>query len=123
MTVAAALPAHQLLLIGTDLANSRCLYLPTVGWAILWGAIIGSVEKAHWRMLLTVWIVAWNLTMLRHDLAFWLRVPAEARQVCADFGATVAAREGSAVAAGRVKVGEPGNYRWDAATAQIKAAN
>lgn len=35
--VFSALPVCHLLLIGTDLANARYLYLISIGWAILWG--------------------------------------------------------------------------------------
>ena len=46
------------------------------------------------------WMFAWHMSMLRHNLGFWIRVPEEARSVCADFARTAAAVDGQAVVGG-----------------------
>jgi hypothetical protein len=100
LTAAAALPVQQLLLIGTDLGNTRVVYLLLVGWAILWGAIFTAIVSIRWRALAMAWMLVWHVLMLRHNLAFWLRVPVEAREICTMFARTVSENEGQAVVGG-----------------------
>jgi hypothetical protein len=88
LTTFAAVPVQHLLLIGTDLANTRVLYLLSVGWAILWGAVITSIPRKAWQATAIAWLLVWHALMLRHNLAFWLRVPEEARSVCTAFAQT-----------------------------------
>ena len=97
MTICAALPVQHLLLIGVDLANTRYLYLLSAGWAVLWGAVFAGLR---WRWFAIGWMVALHMAMAQHNLAFWLRVPEEARTVCTEFGRTVLARQGTAVVGG-----------------------
>lgn len=100
LTISAALPVQHLLLIGTDLANSRYVYLLSIGWAVLWGSIFTAIPKAGWRAFAISWMLAWHLLMVHHNLAFWLRVPEEARQVCTEFARTVSTMDGTAVVGG-----------------------
>ena len=100
MTILAAIPAQHLLLIGADLANSRYLYLPSIGWAVLWGVIFTSMRDARWRWLTIGWMLCHQMLIAHHNLAFWLRVPEEARAVCAEFARTVSAINGTAVVGG-----------------------
>ena len=100
LTTLAALPVEHLLLIGTDLANSRIVYLLAVGWALLWGAVFTAIPRSHWRALAIVWMLTWHTVMLRHNLEFWLRIPRQAQSVCTAFGRTVAAAEGPVVVRG-----------------------
>jgi hypothetical protein len=94
LTTLAALPVQHLLLIGTDLANTRIAYLLSVGWALLWGGVFGAIPGTRWRVLAIVWLLTWHTVMLRHNLNFWLNVPREAQSVCAAFGRTVATAPG-----------------------------
>ena len=100
LTVAAALPVQHLLLIGIDLANTRYLYLPLVGWALLWGAIFAAIPSKGWRGLVMGWMLVWHLLMVRHNAAFWLQASEEARAVCIDFAHTVTAFDGQAIVGG-----------------------
>jgi hypothetical protein len=94
LTTVAALPVQHLLLIGTDLANTRIAYLLSVGWALLWGGVFGALPLTRWRVLAIVWLLTWHILMLRHNLDLWLTVPREAQSVCAAFGRTVATAPG-----------------------------
>lgn len=89
LTLAAALPVQHLLLIDTDLSGSRILYLLSVGWAILWGNLLSAIPRTHWRMLAIAWMLALQALMLHHNLAEWITVPVEARNVCVAFAETV----------------------------------
>ena len=100
MTVVAALPVQHLLLIGVDLANTRYVYLLSFGWALLWGVVFTSLNGRAWRWFALAWMVTLHLLMARHNLDFWLRVPQEARVVCAEFGQTVLASSGTAIVGG-----------------------
>jgi hypothetical protein len=84
-TTFAAIPAQHLLLIGTDLGNSRVLYLPAAGWALLWASIFTSIRSDRVRVMLAAWLLCWHVLMVNHNLAFWTRVPAEAQRICIDF--------------------------------------
>ncbi len=100
LTVSAALPVQHLLLIGTDLANSRYVYLLSVGWAILWGSIFTTMPKAGWRAFAICWMVALHLVLVHHNLVLWLQVPEEAREICGQFARTVSSMEGTAIVGG-----------------------
>ena len=145
MTVFAAFPVQHLLLIGVDLANTRYVYLLSAGWAVLWGAVFAGIR---WRWFAIGWMVALHLVIAQHNLAFWLRVPEEARAVCAEFGRTVLLTQGAAVVgglpqrkdgvvflangfpecvemnghvpAGRVTVYGTPNFVWNAATGRVE---
>jgi hypothetical protein len=92
LTFCAALPVQQLLLIGADLANTRILYMSTVGWALLCGAALTRPAL--------IWLVLWHSLMLHHNLTFWQRVPREAQAICAGFAQTLSANDTRAVVSG-----------------------
>ncbi len=100
MTLCAALPVQHLLLIGVDLANTRYLYLLSVGWVLLWGAVFAGIRATAWRWTAIAWMVALHLLMAQHNLAFWLDVHEEARAVCIDFGPKALAKPNTAIVTG-----------------------
>ena len=100
MTICAALPVQHLLLIGVDLANTRYIYLLSVGWALLLGAVFAGIRAPSWRWAAITWMVALHLLIAQHNLAFWLEVHQEARAVCVDFGPKAQATPNTAVVAG-----------------------
>jgi hypothetical protein len=74
--VACALPGIQMLLIGSDLLNSRLLYLSTVGFAVL------LASCAQTRLLAGVLMGVFFVTALEHNLTIWSDVTEQARQTC-----------------------------------------
>ena len=146
MTLCAALPVQHLLLIGVDLANTRYVYLLSVGWATLWGAVLAGLRG--WRWPVMGWLIVLHLMIAQHNLRFWMDVSEEARHVCAAFGQAVASTGGTAVVSGlpqrkngavflangfpecvemnahlpegRVSMFGTSNYVWNAATGRIE---
>ncbi len=86
-TVCAALPAISLLLIGSDLAGARILYLPSVGAALLWASIAESVPHRKIAVALFSLLVLFQLTALEHNEAVWGSVARTAQQACVAAGA------------------------------------
>jgi hypothetical protein len=86
-TVCAALPAISLLLIGSDLAGARILYLPSVGAALLWASIAASVPNRKIAVGLCSLLALFQLAALEHNEAVWGSVARTARQACVDAGA------------------------------------
>ena len=87
-TCLVALPAQNLLLIGTDLAQTRVLYMPALGWALLWGAILTAMPRSRgWTVAIIASLIC-QFLILRHNMAYWLDVPGEARAICASFART-----------------------------------
>ncbi len=86
-TACAALPAISLLLIGTDLAGARILYLPSVGAALLWASIAESVPNRKIAIALCSLLALFQLSALEHNEAVWGSVARMARQACVDAGA------------------------------------
>jgi hypothetical protein len=84
-TLAAALPAQKMLLIGLDLSGSRALYLPSIGIAILWGWLLGGLARGPQIALLCA-LVAIQAVTLEHNLTPWREVPELARSACLALG-------------------------------------
>jgi hypothetical protein len=75
-----SLPVHQFLSIGADLEKSRVLYLPSVGLAILFAAL---VERANARVIACACgVVLFQFLALEHNLAVWKRVGYVAERAC-----------------------------------------
>lgn len=98
-TLAAAIPAQKMLLIGLDLSGTRTLYLPGVGVAIPWGLLLGALE---WRLraatvgaLLIVQILA-----LEHNLDPWRSAPQLAKSACVALGRQITRGNGPVVIQG-----------------------
>jgi hypothetical protein len=88
-TLCAALPALSLLLIGFDLAGARVLYLPSVGFALLWAEIAESVPSRREAALFCTLLLAFQFTALQHNQALWVPVAQTARQACTTAGAVL----------------------------------
>lgn len=74
MTIAAALPAVQQLLIGDDMRKSRLLYLPALGFCWL---IASSV-----RAPVLFAALVFQFAALQHNLAIWKSVGEQSVQLC-----------------------------------------
>jgi hypothetical protein len=96
-TVCAALPALSLLLIGSDLAGARILYLPSVGAALLWAEIAESVPERRLAGVFCALLVAFQFCALQHNEAVWGAVARTARQACSDAGAMLRQHSGSTI--------------------------
>lgn len=79
--IAAALPAHPLLLIGPSLTNARVLYLGSVGLAI---GIASALCASSTRAGATVALVALLIAGARHNTAAWQHTSGLARQFLED---------------------------------------
>ncbi len=84
--ILAAVPVHQFLLIGANLEKSRVLYLPSVGFALIFAA---ALEAARPRMAITAAfaILAFQTAALEHNLLIWHRVSTLAASTCASVAA------------------------------------
>jgi hypothetical protein len=82
----AAIPVHQFLLIGANLEKSRVLYLPSVGFALIFAA---ALDAARPRMAVAAAcaILAFQTAALEHNLLIWRRVSALAASTCASVAA------------------------------------
>jgi hypothetical protein len=76
----AALPAHQFLMIGSDLGKSRVLYLPSAGFAMLIAALVRG--KRGW--IAVVPVLAFQMASLWHNLGEWRAVGNVAGRTCAE---------------------------------------
>lgn len=85
LSLAAAIPVHNLLLFDKDFAGARYLYLPSVGWTMLLGCFCSGLVCRRSQALLLAWLICLHVVLLNHNLAPWLEVPNEAQTVCRDF--------------------------------------
>jgi len=83
----AALPVHEFLLIDANLEKSRVLYLPSVGFALIFAA---ALEAARPRMMMgaAVAILVFQMAALEHNLIIWSGVSRLAERTCASVAAT-----------------------------------
>jgi len=78
----AVIPPLHLLVIGPDLANSRALYLPSVGFCLLLAAAIDGLEnRSRWIAACTIF--AFHAASLHHNLNAWQHASDRARSACA----------------------------------------
>ena len=82
----AAIPVHQFLLIDANLEKSRVLYLPSVGFALIFAA---ALEAAQPRVAVAAAcaILAFQTAALEHNLLIWHRISALAASTCASVAA------------------------------------
>jgi hypothetical protein len=82
----AAIPVHQFLLIDATLEKSRVLYLPSVGFALIFAA---ALEAARPRVAIgaACAILAFQTAALEHNLLIWHRISALAASTCASVAA------------------------------------
>ncbi len=97
--LAAGLPVEHLLLISPDLAGSRTLYLGSVGWALLWALILGSMHRTP-RMVAACVLLALQCSILEHNLGSWRETAELARSVCVAFGQKIAGTSGPVIVRG-----------------------
>ncbi len=91
----AALPVHEFLLIDANLEKSRVLYLPSVGYALIFAAVLEAARPRLATGAACV-ILAFQVAALEHNLAVWSRVSLLAERTCQ----SVAALEGPAALSG-----------------------
>jgi hypothetical protein len=78
----AALPVHEFLLIDGDLEKSRVLYLPSVGYALLFAAALEGV-RGRAAVASGVAVLLFQIAALEHNLRIWGDVARLAEQTCA----------------------------------------
>jgi 4-amino-4-deoxy-L-arabinose transferase-like glycosyltransferase len=88
--LAADIPVQHLLMFQPDLAGARGLYLPLIGLAIFWAALLerSAQSKLAWAMAAV--LMAFNVAALRHNLRPWRTTPAAAAAVCGALGRELA---------------------------------
>ena len=107
-TGAAALPIQHMLMLDSDLSGSRIVYLPSAGWALLFGVLLDSEGGTGWRNAAAALWIALQSCLLAHNLAPWRAVPLEAAAICADFGRRANADPSQATWAGQLPVKKSG---------------
>lgn len=107
LVVAASLPVEHLLLIGSDLAGARILYLPILGIALFWAVICEAhADRKYLASVVLAVVLCFNLACLEANVATWTQVAEAARSACQTFGRQIANLPGT------VKVlGLPSKYR------------
>ncbi len=80
LTLAAAIPPVQQLLIGPDLQKSRLLYLPSVGFCLLAAAAV-EMATSRLRVAAGAVILAFSALALLHNLDIWENVAAKSQAV------------------------------------------
>ena len=81
-TACAGAPAFAMLLIGTDLAGSRVLYLPSVGFSLLIAELAAKLEPRGVAVTLVSSLLVFQLAALEHNETIWVRVAGTARRAC-----------------------------------------
>ena len=77
----AALPVHEFLLIDANLEKSRVLYLPSVGYALIFAAAL-EAARPRLAILAASAILTFNIAALEHNLAVWSSVSQLAWRTC-----------------------------------------
>ncbi len=86
-TLCAALPVFPLLLVGSDLAGARILYLPSLGASLFLSVAVGSeINSRNSRIPLVcvVSVLLFQLTALLHNEFIWRGEARLASQACLD---------------------------------------
>jgi hypothetical protein len=78
--VLCALPAIQLLLIGSNLLNSRLLYLSTAGFGMLLACAVETLPRL--RLAAGMALVFFFVATIQHNLTIWAGTSELARQTC-----------------------------------------
>jgi hypothetical protein len=91
MILLSSLTVEHLLLIGTDLAGARILYLPFLGLAFLWAVVYEAcvTDKLLARAVPIV-VLSFNLTCLESNISTWTQVAEASRSTCETFGHEIA---------------------------------
>jgi hypothetical protein len=100
-TFAACLPVQHLLLLGSDAAGSRLPYLPSVGFSLLWAAVIeANGGKPLIQVSAAAGLMLFNMAALEHNIHAWREAAQAAQQVCRSFGREIANEPGTVIVAG-----------------------
>lgn len=86
MVIAASLPVQHLLLLGPDLSGARVLYLPALGFCLLFCVWIDCLSHKWSKLLLCVAVLGFQTAILEHNLAIWKQVAVTGRQTCEAVG-------------------------------------
>ncbi len=78
----AALPVHEFLLINADLEKSRVLYLPSVGFALVFAAAL-EAARPHIAIAVASAILVFQTAALEHNLKIWAGVSQLVQKTCA----------------------------------------
>ncbi|MEZ5400858.1 MAG: hypothetical protein R2729_14390 [Bryobacteraceae bacterium] len=78
----AAIPPLSVLGIGSDLANARVLYLPSVGFALMLASALDRAPPPWFRIGALV-VLSFHASALRHNLRPWKDASEYARHGCA----------------------------------------
>ncbi len=90
LVVVADLPVEHLLLLGMDLSGARVLYLPVLGLALFWGLVVQGCSERKRRLSLTAGLLAFQLTVLLHNLGIWRQAAFLSQRTCRAVGAELA---------------------------------
>jgi hypothetical protein len=80
-TLALALPAAQVLLIGQDLQKSRLLYLPSIGFCVFLASLVSRFGVWEGRVV-GAGVILFNLLALNHNLVLWNHAAVRAKAAC-----------------------------------------
>jgi hypothetical protein len=94
MTIAAALPAYQLLFLNSDLNGARVLYLPVLGLALFWGLVIRTQISIRRQLVLAGGLLLFQGAALAHNLGIWREGSLLAQSAYREIGAEVVKGEG-----------------------------
>ncbi len=87
LTIAASLPVQSLLLLSSDLAGARILYLPMLGVAVLWAVVAEAYrERNRLAIAMAACVIFFNLACLERNIGIWTSVAEAARSACQTFG-------------------------------------
>jgi hypothetical protein len=81
LTVASALPAAGLLLIGADLEKARVLYLPSAAFCVLAASLV-RMATPKVRVAAAGGLIAFQLLTLEHNLGIWREVASTSAAAC-----------------------------------------
>jgi hypothetical protein len=86
LILAAALPVQHLLLISSDLAGGRFLYLPTLGLALFWGILLQGCDKPKFAIVLGASLIVFQWGALQHNLRVRTEVAHLSQRACVVIG-------------------------------------
>jgi hypothetical protein len=98
-TAVAALPVQHLLLIESNLEGSRIYYLPSALFALFLGSLFPN-RNAYRTWLVAVVLVAFQATILMHNLVIWGSVTELAQKTCREIGDDVKPSSGAVAISG-----------------------
>jgi hypothetical protein len=96
----ASLPVLSQLLVRADLLGSRCLYLPSIGFALLIGVALQSMAPSKLRFAAGAVLLLFQLATIEHNLAVWGEVATLSKRTCESAVAQLTDDEAEATVAG-----------------------